>query len=155
MAHFTPQALLARIADPLGDSSLMLLADGARNLPLRHQTLRGAIAWSYNLLTADAQRLFRRLAVFSGSCTAQAVEDVCHLAGDRLSDARDHLVALIDHSLLRRAAGADGEVHYTMLETIRAYALEQLLITGEEPILRRRHAEHYLTLAGALGRSSY
>ncbi len=131
-------ALLARLSDRLG-----LLTDSPVDLDARQQALRHTIAWSHDLLDAPEQRLFARLAVFAGA-TLDAVVAVC---GD---DAADEVAALLDHSLLRRAggpAGPDGEPRVAMLETIRDYARERLVDSGEEDAARRVHAAYYLTLA--------
>jgi predicted ATPase len=115
-----PEALLARL-----DQRLRILTGGARDLPERQQTLRGAIAWSYDLLSAAEQRLFTRLAVFVGGWTLEAAESVCDATGDLGVDVLDGLSSLLDKSLVRQTA--DHEVpRFAMLETIRAYALEQL-----------------------------
>ena len=124
---------------------------GARDLPARQQTLRNTIDWSYHLLDAGEQTLFRRLCVFAGGCTLEAVAAVCSASHERLGEpalaALDGLTALVDQSLLRQEAGADGAPRFTMLETIREYALERLVASGEEAPLRQRHASYYLTLA--------
>jgi predicted ATPase/class 3 adenylate cyclase len=139
----TPQAILARL-----ERSLALLVGGARDLPARQQTLRGAIAWGYDLLDPTEQLLFRRLAVFAGGCTLEAVEAVAWPADDEavaLGDPFDTLASLVDKSLLRQEEGEQAEVRFVMLQTIREYGLEQLLAHGETDV-RRRHAEYYLEL---------
>jgi predicted ATPase/class 3 adenylate cyclase len=146
-----PSAMLARL-----ERRLPLLTGGARDLPTRQQTLRGAIAWSYDLLDAREQALFRRLAVFVGGCTLEAIEAVC--SGPRVpsADAREPseidvltgVESLEDKSLLRQEE-AGGEPRFLMLETIREYALEQLEAGGEAAELQRRHAESHLALAEA------
>jgi len=146
-----PHQILARL-----ESSLKLLTGGARDLPARHQTLRAAIAWSYDLLAEPERRLLRRLAVFAGGCTIETAEGVCgagsgSLAGsgqDLEIDVIDGLASLLDKSLLVRRNGADGEEpRYTMLETIQEYAHEWLEESGEEAAMRSRHAELFLALA--------
>ena len=122
--------ILARL-----EQRLPLLTGGARNLPERQQTLRGAIAWSYELLTPGEQRLFARLAVFRGGCTLEAAEEVTD--GDL-----DTIGSLVDKSLMRHS-----EERFRMLETIRDYAAERLEASGEAEEMRRRHAEHFLALA--------
>jgi predicted ATPase/transcriptional regulator with XRE-family HTH domain len=138
----SPEALLARL-----EQRLALLTDGARDLPPRHRTLRAAIAWSYDLLDAGEQKLFRRLGVFVGGCTLEAAEAVCDVRGDLRLDVLDGLATLVDTSVLRREKGGDGEPRFTMLETIREYALEQLEASGEAEALRGQHTEYYLALA--------
>ena len=122
--------ILARLAQ-----RLPLLTGGARDLPARQQTLCGAIAWSYELLTPAEQRLFARLAVFSGGCTLEAAEEVAHADLDTLQ-------SLVDKSLLRHT-----DERFSMLETIREFATERLEASGEAEELRSRHAEHFLALA--------
>src|SRR2546423_190807 len=128
---FSPQALLPRLK-----SRLKLLVGGARDRPLRQQTLRGTIAWSYDLLEEDEKRLFRRLAVFVGGCTLEAAEAVCNAPGDLEEDVVDAVARLVDKSLLRQETQADGEPRLLMLETIREYALERLAASGEVEALR-------------------
>jgi predicted ATPase/DNA-binding XRE family transcriptional regulator len=137
----SPAALLARL-----DDRLALLRDGPRDLPARQQTLRSAIAWSYDLLNADEQALFRRLGVFVGGCTLEAAEAVATLNVQRLerSNVLEGLSVLLDHSLLQQSPGPNGEPRFTMLETIREYALERLTADGERESLRRQHAEYFL-----------
>ena len=117
------------------DKRLPLLTGGPRDAPERQRTLRATIGWSYELLTPDEQRLFAGLAIFAGSCTLEAAEEVCQADVDAIA-------ALVDKSLLRR----EGQ-RYFMLETIGEYALERLMEGGELEQLRRRHAEYYLELA--------
>jgi len=117
------------------DRRLPLLTGGPRDAPERQRTLRATIAWSYDLLGPEEQRLFGRLAVFAGGCALEAIEEVCEANLDTLA-------ALIDKSLVRR----EGD-RYSLLETIGEYALERLEERGELEELRRRHAEYYLELA--------
>jgi len=137
---FSPQALLPRLRNRLN-----LLVGGAQDLPLRQQTLRGTIAWSYDLLDQDEKLLFRRLAVFVGGCTLEAAESVCNAHGDL--DTLDGVARLVDKSLLRQEEQADSEPHFLMLETIREYALECLAESGEVESMRRQHATFFLQLA--------
>jgi len=139
-----PQALLARLS-----SRLRLLTGGARDLPARQQTLRGAIAWSEDLLSTDERTLFARLAVFVGGCTLEAVEAICNADGSLDGDGLDELHALLNNSLLRQEEQAGGEPRFVMLETIREYALELLVERGEAEMLRQQHAAYYLALAEA------
>jgi predicted ATPase/class 3 adenylate cyclase len=141
---FPPPALLTRLS-----SRLAFLTGGARDLPLRQQTIRSTIDWSYQLLTEDEQRLFRQLSVFVGSCTLEAAETVAGWNGERLerSNVLDGIAALVDQSLARQEEGRDGEPRFVMLETIREYALERLEEYGEAETMRRRHAEYFLVLA--------
>ena len=148
---FSPRALLDRL-----DRGLQLLAGGARDLPGRQQTLRDAIAWSYDLLDADEQALFRRLAVVVGGCTLEAAEAVCGSGEDEQVDGSvlETLASLVDNSLLvsryeTPARHEDGEPRFTMLETIREYALERLASSGDAEEAHRKHAQYYLALAEA------
>jgi predicted ATPase/class 3 adenylate cyclase len=138
---FPPQALLARL-----DNRLKLLTGGAHDLPARHQTIRGTIDWSYNLLDAGASRLFVRLAVFVGGCMLEAAEAVCNTTGDLSFSVVDGVAALLDQSLVRCEEQPDGESRFVMLETIREYALERLAESGVLEQLRQRHATYYLGL---------
>lgn len=121
---FSPQALLDRL-----ESRLKLLRGGARDLPVRQQTLRDAIEWSYELLDEGEQRLFAVLAVFVGGCTFEAAEAVWgHLQPrDALGvDILDGVSSLVEKSLLRQVDPGRGEPRLMMLETIREYAGERL-----------------------------
>ncbi len=111
-----------------------------RDRPERHRTLRATIEWSYDLLSSEEQRLFRRLAIFPGGCTVEAAESVC---GADL----DTLFSLVDKNLLRQTEGADGEPRFHMLETIRGYAGERLASDPAGDLLLRRQAEHGLAVA--------
>jgi predicted ATPase/DNA-binding CsgD family transcriptional regulator len=145
-----PLALLERL-----EQRLPLLSGGARDLPLRQQTMRDTIGWSYDLLTATEQRLFRRLAVFVGGFTLEAAEAIGSGAPNPSLelvapfDALDGITALIEHSLLRQSAGLGNEPRYQMLETVREYARERLEAQGEADRMRRRHAAIFLDLAVA------
>ncbi|HEY3228045.1 MAG TPA: tetratricopeptide repeat protein, partial [Roseiflexaceae bacterium] len=140
----SPQALLSRL-----EQRLNLLTGGGRDRPARHQTIRGAIDWSYHLLAAAEQALFARLGVFVGGCTLEAAEAVCNADGALPLDVIDGVASLLDKSLLRLNAGADGEGRFLMLETIREYALERLAAHGEAEALREQHLAYYLALAEA------
>ena len=137
----TPQAILGRLG-----SRLAFLEGGARDLPARQQTLRGAIAWSYELLSEPEQGLLRRLAVFAGGATLEAVEAVCDPEGLG-TNALDGLTALAEQSLLRGTDGHDDQPRFTMLETIREFATEQLRAHGEAADMTRQHALHFTELA--------
>ncbi len=137
---FPPEALLARLG-----SRLKLLTGGPRDAPARQQTLRSTIAWSYDLLTEDEQKLFRRLCVCIGGCTLEAIEAIC-AAGELEIDVVEGLASLVDKSLLWQDTAAGGEPWFRMLETIREYGLEQLEQSGEAEAARRAHADFYLRL---------
>ncbi|MFN2470919.1 MAG: adenylate/guanylate cyclase domain-containing protein [Gaiellaceae bacterium] len=125
----SPAQILERLAKRLD------LLKGGRDAEARHQTLRAAIEWSYDLLDAEEQRLFARLAVFRGGCALEAAEEVADADLDALQ-------SLVDKSLLRQS-----HERFWMLETIREYALERLEASGEADDLRRRHADYFLALA--------
>ncbi|MBW3634107.1 MAG: tetratricopeptide repeat protein [Chloroflexi bacterium] len=136
----SPAELLARLAQPLD-----LLTGGPRDAPVRHQTLRAPIAWSFDLLAGAEPVLFRRLAVWAGGFTLDAAEDV---GGDAaLSSVFDTLSSLVDQNLVIERRRLDGEIRFGMLETIREFALEQLAASGEEAAVRDAHAAHELALA--------
>jgi predicted ATPase/serine/threonine protein kinase len=128
-------------------SRLQLLTGGARDLPARQQTLRQAIDWSYDLLAEPEQKLFRRLSVFWGGCTLDAVEAVCDTKKDLGLDVLDGMSSMMDKSLVRQTEQADGEPRFVMLETIREYAFVKMVECGEEPLTRRAHAAYCLVLA--------
>jgi predicted ATPase/class 3 adenylate cyclase len=138
----SPQAMLVRLEDPL-----KFLTGGARELTARQQTLRGAIAWSHDLLDENEQRLFRRLGVFAGGCTLESVEAVCNAKGDLGVDVLEGIASLVDKSLLKQIDGPDGEPRFFMLETIREYALERLTESGENEELQRQHVDYFLSFA--------
>jgi len=138
----SPQAMCARLGDPL-----KFLTGGARDLPERQRTLRGAIAWSHVLLNEDEQALFASLSVFSGGCALDAVEPVCDLEDDLFVDVLEGLSSLVDKSLLRQEEKVEGEPRFVMLETIREYARERLEASGKAEEIRRLHAEYFLALA--------
>ncbi len=138
----SPSALRRRLA-----SRLQLLTGGARDLPQRQQTLRAAIDWSYDLLNAAEQRLFRRLAVFAGGCTFESAEAVCDAKRDLDLDLLDGITSLVDKSLLSQVEPAKGESRFVMLQTIREYALEKLEASGEEALTKRALAAYCLVLA--------
>ena len=129
-----PTELLARL-----EPRLPLLRSGPRDLPARQKTLRATLEWSYDLLDENEQRDLVRLAVFAGGCTLEAAEAVCGTTLERLG-------SLVDHNLLQRAITAGGS-RYTMLETIREYALERLDRSPDADDVRRRHAEFFLATA--------
>jgi predicted ATPase/class 3 adenylate cyclase len=137
-----PEAMLKRL-----DSRLKLLSGGARDLPERQRTLRGAIEWSHALLGEGERVLFARLAVFSGGHSLEAVQAVCDARDDLLVDVLDGVSSLLDKSLLRQEEGPEGDPRFLMLETIHEYARERLRESGEAEELRRLHARYFLTVA--------
>ena len=133
------KALSARQILERLEHRLPLLTGGVRNVPERQRTLEATIAWSYELLDQDEQRLFRRLSVFVGGSTLAAAERVAEADIDTLQ-------SLVDKSLLRYS-----DERYWMLESIREYAAGRLDESGEADELRERHARHYLDVAEAAG----
>ncbi|HEU5370179.1 MAG TPA: adenylate/guanylate cyclase domain-containing protein, partial [Ktedonobacterales bacterium] len=142
--HFPPHTLLTRLEQGLG-----ILSGGARDLPARQQTLRGALAWSYDLLSAEEQALFRRFAVFVDGGTIEAAEQVCQAAGSVQADLLDGLASLVDKSLLRQEEQGEGEARFLMLQTLREFGLERLAEHGELEATRQAHAQYYLALVEA------
>jgi predicted ATPase len=138
----SPSAMLARL-----ESSLNLLTGGARDLPTRQQTLRSTVDWSYGLLNAAEQTLFRRLSVFTGGCTLESVEAVCDTKGDLGLDVLDGMASMVDKSLVQQVERVDAETRFLMLSTIREYALERLSESNDESATRRAHSAYYLVLA--------
>jgi predicted ATPase len=146
MHLLSPQQLLARLG-----RRLQVLTGGVRDLPMRQQTLRDTIRWSYDLLNREERRLFRLLAVFVGGCTLEAAEAVCRgiyrSSSDTSVNVLDAVISLLDKHLLQQREQEDGEPRLFMLETIREYGLERLQGSGEMAAIRRAHASYYLTLA--------
>ncbi len=137
-----PIAILARLGN-----SLDLLTFSRRDLPSRQQTLRKTIAWSYSLLSAAEQTLFRRLAVFPGGCTLESAEAVCNTRRDLDMAVLDGISSLVNKSLLQPREENSAECRFTMLQTVREFALEQLRASGEEEFTRRAHAAYCVVLA--------
>lgn len=142
----SPTAMLTRL-----ESSLNLLTGGARDLPVRQQTLRGTVNWSYSLLNAAEQSLVRRLSVFTGGCTLEAVEAVCDTKGDLGVDVLDGMSSIVDKSLIQQIEQPGVEPRFLMLSTIREYALERLVESGEEFATRRAQSAYYIVLAEECG----
>ena len=135
----SPSALLARL-----DRRLPVLTGGARDLAERQQTMRNTIAWSYDLLSESEQRLFRHLAVFDGGFGFDAAEALT--ADDREIDVLVELTSLVDKSLLLQVDGPVDDPRFLMLETIREFALEEMVAAGEEADARSAHAAFYVDL---------
>ncbi len=155
----SPQAILSRL-----DHRLKLLTGGARDLPARQQTMRGAMEWSYDLLTEDEKQLFRRLAVFAGGFTFEAAEgvvggqrsvavegemaekDIATVAAPTI-DVLDGITSLANKSLLVAKPQSGGDLRFRMLEVVREYALDRLEVSGEAEQMRRHHAAYFLAVA--------
>jgi predicted ATPase/transcriptional regulator with XRE-family HTH domain len=141
----SPQALLGRLSQ-----RLVILTSGPRNLPVRQQTLRNTLTWSYDLLKQEEQQVFRRLSVFEGDWTVEAAEVVgnAHRPPDRAAvSVLDAVASLLDTSLLVQVGKPGEEPRLLMLETVREYGLECLAGSGEEAAVYERHAHYFLTLA--------
>jgi predicted ATPase/class 3 adenylate cyclase len=138
---FSPQAMVGRLARRFD-----FLKGGGRDLPDRQRTLRGALEWSYNLLSEEERALFRRQAVFDGGFTLEAVERV-GVAEDEDIDVVEIVSSLVDKSLLRSVPGEDGEPRFFRLRSIRDFSLDLLEESGEADHWRRRHAEFFAVLA--------
>jgi predicted ATPase len=136
----SPAALLERLG-----GRLMLQSDGLRDIEPRHRTLNAAIDWSYQLLSAEEQTLFRRLGIFLGDWTLEAAGEVC--VENVNLNLLDGLASLLDKNLVKHDTRSDGEPRFMMLETIREYALQQLVTTEELDTLRLHHIDYFLKLA--------
>ena len=128
------------------DESFRLLVGGSRTAHSRHRTLEATLDWSYDLLTTAEQLLLCRLSVFAGGFDLEPAEVVCGGEGIEPADVLDVLTRLVDKSLVLADEQA-GEARYRLLEPIRQYARERLAGSGEEAVVRRRHAAHYRALA--------
>jgi predicted ATPase/class 3 adenylate cyclase len=137
----SPDAILVRL-----DHQLDVLAAGARDLPERQQTLRGAIAWSYDLLDDGGKRLLDRLSVFASGFDLATAEAICGPSSEIGGDILDGLMALADQSLVKVEESPDGEPSFRLLDTIREYAAERLEADGEADTIRTRHSEWYAAL---------
>ncbi len=137
-----PQALLTRLGQRFA-----VLTSGPHDAPARQQTLRNTIAWSYNLLDAQEQRLFRRLAVFVGGCTLEAIEAVCTAldGGHEAVSVLEGIASLLNKSLLQQMEPEGSEPRLVMLQTIREYGLECLTVCGEKDACQQAHAHYYLS----------
>jgi predicted ATPase/DNA-binding SARP family transcriptional activator len=132
------------------DDAFRLLTAGSRTAIPRHRTLRSTMDWSYGLLTEREQNLLRRLAVFAGTFSLEAAEDVC--TGDPLEaeDILDGVAALVDKSLVVMEPG-DGVARYRLLETVRQYGVDRLEEKAELTRFQQRHAAHFLAFAERIG----
>jgi predicted ATPase/DNA-binding CsgD family transcriptional regulator len=136
---FSPTALLAQL-----DNRLALPSGSAVGAPQRQRSLRDTIAWSYGLLSASSQALFRRIAVFNGGCSLEAIKEIC---GDGSLDILQELRALVTNSLVRRTGDHTGDSRYTLLEMVREFGVESLQQSAEASIIHQRHAAYFLALA--------
>ncbi len=145
MRALSPEAIVARI-----DRRFELLTGGSPGVDDRHQTLHALVDWSYQLLTAAEARVFDRLAVFAGSFTLDAAEQVTPDDPTAVDDIAGLLAELVDKSLVVVERGS-GEVRYRLLDSLRAYGLAQLRRKGELDLTQGAHARYHVALAGSLG----
>jgi len=142
MRMLPPKALL----DQLG-KGLNVLVGGPRDLPMRQQTLRATLDWSHSLLAAGQQALFRRLSVFVGGFSLEAAQAVCDPEHDLPFEILDGLEELVDQSMVHQEVLSEDVVRFRLLETVREYALERLVESGEAGRLGQQHARYFLSLA--------
>src|ERR1700693_5209331 len=138
----SPSAMQSRL-----ESSLQLLTGGAKDLPMRQQTLRRTMDWSYDLLSPAEQTLFQRISVFVGGCTLEGVEAVCNTKQGLGIESLDGMGSLVNNSLVRQIEQSAGEPRFVLLDTVREYGLERLAASGEESAIKRAHAAYCLVLA--------
>jgi predicted ATPase/DNA-binding winged helix-turn-helix (wHTH) protein len=140
---FHPEHIVARLG-----SRMALLRTAAPDRPDRQKTIRDAIAWSYDLLTEDEQKLFRRLSVFVGGCNLSAVLAICGPAEGQEPSVLDGLSSLVEKSLVfqRPHSMRPGDCRLGMLETIREFAVQQLALSGEEESIRTGHSHFFCEL---------
>lgn len=136
----SPGALLSRL-----ENRLDLLTGGSRDLPERQRTMRGAVAWSYDLLTEEEKAGFRELSVFSGGFRIEAADRIC--SEQKGTSLLDIIGSLIDKSLIVQKDLSDGESRFRMLDVVREFALEMLNAEGEGQSIQRRHADFFAELA--------
>ncbi len=129
------------------EHALDVLTGGSKDLPERHQTLRATIDWSYSLLGESEKTLFRRMAVFPGGCTLEGIEATCY--DDHGSLSLEELESLVEKGLVQRAGASE---RFTMLQTIKEYAIEKLDATGETYKTRLKQAMYYVDIATSIGR---
>ena len=141
--HFPPELLLSRLGQ-----RLPVLTGGSRDSPARHQTLRDTIAWSYDLLDPDEQLLFRSVGVFAGGASFEAVEAIALAASPSL-DVMTGLDSLVDKNLVIERENADGTPRFSMLETLREFALAALAEAHELEQARETHAQWFVSFAEA------
>jgi predicted ATPase/class 3 adenylate cyclase len=153
----SPQEILAQLDRPGEHGSMALLTDGARDAPARHRTLRNAIQWSLDLLAPEACALFARLSAFVGSFDLEAAFAIGSIAPPALANNAPEwrprslasIGTLVENSLLQRVERTGSEARFSMLETIREYALDRLCAADEGTAARLTHARHYASLAEA------
>ena len=125
------------------DDCFRFLTVGPRGSLPRHQTLRAAVDWSYDLLTTEEQILFCRLAIFRGGFDLDAIESICGNSPLEPDEILDHLTRLVDKSLVLSDRSASDLVRYRILEPLRQYAMEKLTESGEAKSIEANHLHHY------------
>ena len=145
-----PRALLSRLS-----RRLQVLTYGERDAPMRQQTLRNTIKWSYDLLNAQEQQLFRRVCICTGGCTLEAVEGLYNILGEGTTGLLNGITSLLDKSLVQRGEQIGEELRIQVLETIREFGLECVQECGEMERLRQAHAQYYLSWAEANRKVSF
>ncbi len=150
LRHFTVQELLHRFGAAYAgngevSATLTVLRSDLRNIPDRHRSLWETIAWSYDLLTPEEQRLFRRLAVFVGGWTVEAAQAVCD--GEAEAEVESVLWSLLDKQLIHRTSEPDGALRFMMLETLREFGLERLRRNDELMQVQRSMADYFIDFA--------
>ena len=130
------------------DHQLKFLTGGAKDLPVRQQTMRNAISWSYDLLDENERKLFRQISIFVGGCTLDAIETVCDCDDDL--DVFEGVLSLTDKSLLRRKEKPDRTARFRMLEVVREFSAEKLSASDEFEITKQKHADYFLAFAKRL-----
>ena len=138
--HFSPHILLAQL-----EKGLTVLHGKAQDVPARQKTLRGAIAWSYDLLELEEQRVFRRMAVFANGATLGAAEQVCTEAGAIDGNVSEILEELVDKSMVQQLERKNGETRFWLLQTLREFGVECLSEAGERATTQSAHAKYFLT----------
>ncbi|MGH2448895.1 MAG: ATP-binding protein [Chloroflexota bacterium] len=137
-----PRTLLEQLEKASGIGTMRLLSGTDNSRPDRLRTMRNALNWTYDSLSAERKTLFRRLSVFTSGATLEAIDDICD-PDDVLEDVSD----LVNQSLLRPEEQADGQVRFSMLEVIREYAFELLEESGEAGSIKGRWARYYRDVA--------
>jgi predicted ATPase len=138
----SPREMVARLNDRFA-----LLGSASRSKDARHRTLRSAIDWSYELLSAPEKMVFARSAVFAGGFDLEAAEAVCAGDGVARADVAEMVWKLVDKSLVAVRQGREGQTRQMLLETLRDYGLERLADTKDDGNTRKRHAAYFLALA--------
>jgi non-specific serine/threonine protein kinase len=138
----TPHGIAERL-----DDCFQLLTRGSRTAPLRQQTLRATVEWSYALLSDAERQLFDRLSSFVGGCTLDAAESVCAATAREASSVLHRMGSLVEKSLVLAEPGPDGTMRYRLLEPLRQYGHERLELAHDADAVHARHATFFLTLA--------